>query len=121
MVRYRSASLTDYSIYNGSNSSNTLSYQLATNHQKPNIECSYETNSAYYTYDNSANGLHQKSTEAHNKSNNSSQQQKMLSKGGKNRNANILSAVLCLIKELDFASLEVVETAIHCRMEEMDN
>lgn len=45
---------------------------------------------------------------------------RLLPKGGKNRNANILSAVLCLIKELDYASLEVVETAIHCRMEEMD-
>ncbi|XP_076309921.1 uncharacterized protein LOC143225080 isoform X2 [Tachypleus tridentatus] len=46
---------------------------------------------------------------------------RLLTKGGKNRNANILSAVLCLIKELDYASLEVVETAIHCRMEEMDD
>ncbi|CAN7983330.1 unnamed protein product [Ixodes hexagonus] len=45
---------------------------------------------------------------------------RLLPKGGRNRNANILSAVLCLIKELDYASLEVVETAIHCRMEEMD-
>lgn len=44
-----------------------------------------------------------------------------LSKGGKNRNSNILSAILCLIKELDYASLEVVDTAIHCRMEEMDD
>lgn len=42
----------------------------------------------------------------------------MLPKGGKNRNANILSAVLCLVKELDYASCEVVQTAIHCRMEE---
>lgn len=50
-----------------------------------------------------------------------SSQQKPLSKGGRNRNANILSAVLCLIKELDYASLEVVETAIHCRMEEMED
>ncbi|XP_023231029.1 uncharacterized protein LOC111631068 [Centruroides sculpturatus] len=46
---------------------------------------------------------------------------RLLPKGGKNRNSNILSAVLCLIKELDYASLEVVETAIHCRMEEMDD
>lgn len=45
---------------------------------------------------------------------------RLLPKGGKNRNANILSAVLCLIKELDYASLEVVDTAIHCRMEEVD-
>ncbi|XP_074596983.1 uncharacterized protein LOC141852047 [Brevipalpus obovatus] len=49
-----------------------------------------------------------------------SNQHKALSKGGKNRNANILSAVLCLIKELDYASLEVAETHIHCRMEEME-
>ncbi|KAG8197121.1 hypothetical protein JTE90_011284 [Oedothorax gibbosus] len=45
---------------------------------------------------------------------------RMLPKGGKSRAANILSAVLCLIKELDWASLEVVDTAIHCQMEEME-
>ena len=37
------------------------------------------------------------------------------------QNANILSAVLCLIKELDYGCLEVVDTAIHCRMEEMED
>jgi hypothetical protein len=42
----------------------------------------------------------------------------MLPKGGKSRNANILSAVLCLVKELDYVSCEVVQTALHCRMEE---
>ena len=35
------------------------------------------------------------------------------------QNANILSAILCLIKELDAASLEVVDTEIHCRMEDL--
>ncbi|CAL1276044.1 unnamed protein product [Larinioides sclopetarius] len=45
---------------------------------------------------------------------------RMLPKGGKSRSANILSAVLCLIKELDWASLEVVDTAIHCQMEEFE-
>ncbi|GIX79095.1 hypothetical protein CEXT_783441 [Caerostris extrusa] len=45
---------------------------------------------------------------------------RMLPKGGKSRSANILSAVLCLIKELDWASLEVVDTAIHCQMEELE-
>lgn len=44
-----------------------------------------------------------------------------LPKGGKNRNANILSAVLCLIKELDYVSCEVVQTALHCRIEETMN
>ncbi|GLH01387.1 Uncharacterized protein GBIM_07541 [Gryllus bimaculatus] len=34
------------------------------------------------------------------------------------KNSNILSAVLCLIKELDFPSLEVVEVAVRSRMEE---
>lgn len=42
----------------------------------------------------------------------------ILPKGGKSRNANILSAVLCLVKELDYVSCEVVQTALHCRMEE---
>ncbi|KAG7164463.1 Cilia- and flagella-associated protein 410-like [Homarus americanus] len=37
------------------------------------------------------------------------------------RNANLLSAVLCLIKELDYTSLEVVEMAARCRMEELDD
>lgn len=45
---------------------------------------------------------------------------RLLPKGGRNRNANILSAILCLIKELDMASLEVVDTEIHCRMEELN-
>lgn len=38
--------------------------------------------------------------------------------GGKSRTANILSAVLCLVKELDYTGCEVVQTALHCRMEE---
>lgn len=42
----------------------------------------------------------------------------LLPKGGKSRNGNILSAVLCLVKELDYVSCEVVQTALHCRMEE---
>ena len=37
------------------------------------------------------------------------------------QNSNILSAVLCLIKELDAPSLEVAEMAIRCRMEELDD
>ncbi|XP_069958703.1 uncharacterized protein [Cherax quadricarinatus] len=39
----------------------------------------------------------------------------------KTRNANLLSAVLCLVKELDYTSLEVVEMAVRCRMEELDD
>merc|ERR1719219_640764 len=37
----------------------------------------------------------------------------------KNRNSNMLSAILCLIKEIDGPSLEVVELAARCRMEEL--
>ncbi|RZF47635.1 hypothetical protein LSTR_LSTR009519 [Laodelphax striatellus] len=37
------------------------------------------------------------------------------------RNSNILSAVLCLVKELDYPSLEVVEMAIRCRMDELED
>lgn len=48
----------------------------------------------------------------------SSSNNNLLPKGGKSRNANILSAVLCLVKELDYVSCEVVQTALHCRMEE---
>ncbi|XP_018332928.1 uncharacterized protein LOC108742278 isoform X4 [Agrilus planipennis] len=36
------------------------------------------------------------------------------------RNSNILSAVLCLVKELDYPSLEVVEMAVRCRMDEFE-
>ncbi|XP_078033738.1 uncharacterized protein LOC144468270 isoform X4 [Augochlora pura] len=36
------------------------------------------------------------------------------------RNSNILSAVLCLVKELDYPSLEVVEMAVRNRMEELE-
>ncbi|XP_047736779.1 uncharacterized protein LOC108682931 isoform X2 [Hyalella azteca] len=39
----------------------------------------------------------------------------------KTRNGNVLSAVLCLIKELDYTSLEVAEMAIRCRMDELDD
>ena len=37
------------------------------------------------------------------------------------QNSNILSAVLCLIKELDGPSLEVAEMAVRCRMEELED
>uniref|UniRef100_A0A1B6C5R7 U2A'/phosphoprotein 32 family A C-terminal domain-containing protein n=1 Tax=Clastoptera arizonana TaxID=38151 RepID=A0A1B6C5R7_9HEMI len=36
------------------------------------------------------------------------------------RNSNILNAVLCLVKELDYQSLEVADMAIRCRMDELD-
>nr|XP_036671002.1 uncharacterized protein LOC108020012 isoform X5 [Drosophila suzukii] len=36
-----------------------------------------------------------------------------------NRNSNLLSATLCLVKELDYASLEVLEHAVRCRIDEM--
>jgi len=49
----------------------------------------------------------------------SSNNNTILPKGGKSRNGNILSAVLCLVKELDYVSCEVVQTALNCRMEEM--
>ncbi|XP_026462410.1 protein C21orf2-like [Ctenocephalides felis] len=35
------------------------------------------------------------------------------------RNSNLLSAVLCLVKELDYQSLEVLELAVRCRMDEI--
>ncbi|XP_032575977.1 double-stranded RNA-binding protein Staufen homolog isoform X5 [Drosophila sechellia] len=38
-----------------------------------------------------------------------------------NRNSNILSAALCLVKELDYASLEVLEHAVRCRIDELAN
>lgn len=44
-----------------------------------------------------------------------------LPKGGKSRSGNILSAILCLVKELDYTGCEVVQTALHCRMEETSN
>ncbi|CAG9800396.1 unnamed protein product [Chironomus riparius] len=36
-----------------------------------------------------------------------------------NRSSNLLSAVLCLVKELDYPSLEVVEHAVRCRLDEL--
>lgn len=54
----------------------------------------------------------------HNNNNYNLTSSSILPKGGKSRNGNILSAVLCLIKELDYVSCEVVQTALHCRMEE---
>lgn len=60
------------------------------------------------------NGPFQQGWSISNNNNNNS----ILPKGGKSRNGNILSAVLCLVKELDYTSCEVVQTALHCRMEE---
>ncbi|XP_013143623.1 PREDICTED: uncharacterized protein LOC106107346 isoform X1 [Papilio polytes] len=37
------------------------------------------------------------------------------------RNSNLLSALLCLVKELDYPSLEVAEMAVRCRMDELAN
>jgi len=45
----------------------------------------------------------------------------MLHSRPKNRNSNMLSAILCLIKEIDGPSLEVVEMAARCRMEELED
>merc|ERR1719317_1621267 len=39
----------------------------------------------------------------------------------RNRNSNMLSAILCLLKEIDIPSLEVVEMAVRCRMEEAED
>jgi len=39
----------------------------------------------------------------------------------RNRNSNMLSAILCLLNEVDIPSLEVVEMAVRCRMEEMED
>lgn len=67
----------------------------------------------------SMNGLNQnQSWQGSNTNNNNNNNMNMLPKGGKSRNGNILSAVLCLVKELDYVSCEVVQTALHCRMEE---
>ncbi|XP_037931711.1 cilia- and flagella-associated protein 410 isoform X4 [Teleopsis dalmanni] len=35
------------------------------------------------------------------------------------RNSNLLSATLCLVRELDYPSLEVVEHAVRCRIDEL--
>lgn len=40
-------------------------------------------------------------------------------KGGRNSYVNILTAVLYLIKELDSASLQVVDSQIHCRLQDL--
>lgn len=37
----------------------------------------------------------------------------------KNKNSNMLSAILCLVKEMDVPSLQMVEMAIRCRTEDM--
>lgn len=36
-----------------------------------------------------------------------------------NQSSNLLSATLCLVKELDYPSLEVVEHAVRCRIDEL--
>ncbi|XP_043188784.1 serine/arginine repetitive matrix protein 1-like isoform X2 [Amphibalanus amphitrite] len=39
----------------------------------------------------------------------------------KRKSPNVLSAVLCLIKELDLHGLEVVDTAVRCRIQELED
>ena len=65
---------------------------------------------------NALNSSHYQAWSGSNNNNNNNMN--VLPKGGKSRNANILSAVLCLVKELDYISCEVALTALHCRMEE---
>ncbi|KAI1292655.1 hypothetical protein HDE_06870 [Halotydeus destructor] len=96
----RSASINDYAMMN-SNSGN---------HMNGSVNGSTVSEGSYYN-----------SAAAHGGNGPKPTFQRLLPKGGRNRNANILSAVLCLIKELDAASLEVVDTEIHCRMEEIGN
>lgn len=80
----------------------------------------HHSNNAFIPINNQSNGNYRPSKSGSSSSAASSNNLTRLPKGGKNRNANILSAVLCLIKELDYGSLEVVDTTIHCRMEEME-
>ncbi|UXI18222.1 potassium voltage-gated channel subfamily KQT member 5 [Sarcoptes scabiei] len=138
-------SLSDYNIYNANGnlrcsspiSSGNLyepmneyfdnnTTPLSSNHDR-SINCGH--NQSYLPNIHSSNSSSRTNIQSATSSSSSShlqqqqqlqQQQRILPKGGKNRNANILSAVLCLIKELDYGSLEVVDTTIHCRMEEMD-
>ncbi|XP_037080317.1 uncharacterized protein LOC119101142 isoform X2 [Pollicipes pollicipes] len=39
----------------------------------------------------------------------------------KRKSPNVLSAVLCLVKELDLHGLEVVDTAVRCRIQELED
>ncbi|XP_075589797.1 LOW QUALITY PROTEIN: uncharacterized protein LOC124495798 [Dermatophagoides farinae] len=126
-------SLSDYNIYSTNGNFRCSSPALSGNPYEP-IEYGYE-NGQNILHNNNNNNTGQSSyympnvnsTRANLQSASSTsnreqqQQQRILPKGGRNRNANILSAVLCLIKELDYGSLEVVDTTIHCRMEEMED
>nr|XP_027198818.1 myb-like protein I [Dermatophagoides pteronyssinus] len=131
-------SLSDYNIYSTNGNFRCSSPALSGNPYEP-MEYGYEngqnillnnnnnnnnTGQSSYNMPN-VNSISNSSTRANlhssSSTSNREQQQRILPKGGKNRNANILSAVLCLIKELDYGSLEVVDTTIHCRMEEMED
>jgi hypothetical protein len=117
----KSNSLSDYNLYNG----NTLPTPSSATYDPPQPLFQYpcDANASGYTasaYQNTPTISSSRINSASN-GNLSQHSQRLLPKGGKNRNANILSAVLCLIKELDYASLEVVDTTIHCRMEEMED
>ncbi|XP_054161365.1 uncharacterized protein LOC128959437 [Oppia nitens] len=104
----KSNSLSDYNLYNGSAIQAVLGpidhYEQHNNNNNNNMN-SQSRNNTIGRISSAPNGS----------------APRLLPKGGKHRNANILSAVLCLIKELDYASLEVVDTTIHCRMEEMED
>lgn len=76
--------------------------------------CVSQQSRGLQSFDTSLNGSQHFNCISNNNNNNNTHSVK----GFKNRNPNILSAVLCLIKELDYFSCEVVQNALHCRMEE---
>ncbi|KAI2810338.1 hypothetical protein RDWZM_002659 [Blomia tropicalis] len=126
----KSNSLSDYNLYHNETYRNTSPPPLSAQHNYEPSEYSYEgnasngsVNSQAQVYGSTPNNFHphNQNGSTRNIPSSASSQQRLLPKGGKNRNANILSAVLCLIKELDYGSLEVVDTTIHCRMEEMED
>lgn len=117
----KSNSLSDYNLYhNGNYRSNSPPPLSATNNYEPS-EYSYDNGHSNGQAQPFSTPTYHQNGSTRNIQSSASSQPRLLPKGGKNRNANILSAVLCLIKELDYGSLEVVDTTIHCRMEEMED
>lgn len=97
------------------NNSRTSHSQSISNHHQPQSKCLSLQGSVTTL---NGTGANQNQSWNYNNNNTTTNNNVIPPRGGKSHTGNILSAVLCLVKELDYTSCEVVQTALNCRMEE---
>jgi hypothetical protein len=119
VVTRRSSKVSQHSVSMDSGMRRMSIHEGGSNYEDERNANSYNTVSAATSRTNSVAAQQEMAPPAYH----SSHQQELLPRNAyaRSNNSNILSAVLCLIKELDAPSLEVAEMAIRCRMEELDD